>query len=343
MNPRLLQLARESRGLSQSKLAGLAGISQAALSKAENGVGTLTPERVQAVAEALGYPKGLLDWPDEPVGLGPSGFYHRKQSGLGKTALQRIEAEVNLLLMQLRRLEASVDIEPIYRLPVFDADEHTPEEAAAKIRASWHLPDGPVHDVIRTVERAGVVVVRRDLESPKISGLSVRPPNGLPVIILNHGMPPARERFTVLHELGHLVMHQLPSDNGEREADVFAAEILMPGRLIGPHLSGLTLQRAIQLKQHWKASMAAVIQTAKRLDRIDDSRYKSLQVQLSQHGYRRNEPAEPDREEPGILASILETHRADHGYSDKELATVVGLQLREFRSEYGSAFTLHAV
>ncbi|MFB7472932.1 helix-turn-helix domain-containing protein [Kitasatospora sp. NPDC056184] len=343
MNPRLLQLARESRGLSQSKLAGLAGISQAALSKAENGVGTLTPERMQAVADTLGYPTDLLSWPDEPVGLGPSGFYHRKQSGLGKTALQRIEAEVNLLLMQLRRLEASVDIEPIYRLPVLDADEHSPEEAAAKLRASWLIPDGPVHDVIRTVERAGIVVVRRDLESPKISGLSVRPPNSLPVIILNIGMPPARERFTVLHELGHLVMHQLPSNDGEREADVFASEFLMPGRLVGPHLSGLNIQKMVQLKQHWKASMAAVLQAAKRLERIDESRYKSLQVQLSQHGYRRNEPAEPEREEPGILDSILETHRSDHGYSDRELAKVVGLQVREFRSEYGSALALHAV
>ncbi|WP_327678696.1 ImmA/IrrE family metallo-endopeptidase [Kitasatospora sp. NBC_00458] len=209
--------------------------------------------------------------------------------------------------MQLRRLEASVDIEPIYRLPVLDADEHSPEEAAAKLRASWLIPDGPVHDVIRTVERAGIVVVRRDLESPKIFGLSVRPPNSLPVIILNIGMPPAHERFTVLHELGHLVMHQLPSDNGEREADAFASEFLMPGRLIGPHLSSLTIQRMVQLKQHWKVSMAAVLQAAKRLERIDEGRYKSLQVQLSQHSYRRNEPAEPEREEPVILDSILES------------------------------------
>jgi AraC-like DNA-binding protein len=99
----------------------------------------------------------------------------------------------------------------------------------------------------------------------------------------------------------------------------------------------------VQLKQHWKASMAAVLQAAKRLERIDDGRYRSLQVQISQHGYRRNEPAEPDREEPGILDSIVETHRFDHGYSDKELARVVGLQVREFRSEFGSALALHAV
>ncbi|WP_327246536.1 helix-turn-helix domain-containing protein [Streptomyces sp. NBC_01320] len=343
MNPRLLQLARESRGLSQSKLASQAGLSQGTLSKAENGVSPLTPDRLATIAELLDYPLDMLSWPDDPVGLGPSGFYHRKQSGLGKTALQRIEAEVNLLLMQLRRLEASVEIDPPFRLPVLDADEHEPEEAASKVRASWMIPDGPVHDVIRTVERAGIIVVRRDLESPKISGLSVRPPNGMPVIILNEGMPPARERFTVLHELGHLVMHQLPSDDGEREADRFAAEFLMPARLIGPQLSGMTLQKAIQLKQYWKASMASIIQTARYLGRIDDRRYKSLQVQISQHGYRRNEPAEPPQENPRILPSMVDTHRSDHGYSDTELAGVVGLKLREFHAEYGARQGLRAV
>ncbi|MGW3571228.1 XRE family transcriptional regulator [Streptomyces sp. NPDC000941] len=343
MNPRLLQLARESRGLSQSKLASMTGISQAALSKAENGVGQLSGERLSVIAEVLAYPLELFDWPDETVGLGPSGFYHRKQSGLGKTALQRIEADVNLLLMQLRRLEASVDIEPPYRLPVLDADEHDPEESAAKVRASWLVPDGPVHDVTRLVERAGIVVVRRDLESPKISGLSVRPPNGLPVIILNNDMSPTRERFTILHELGHLVMHQVPSDDGEREADRFAAEFLMPARLIRPHLAGLTLQHAVQLKQYWKASMAAIIQTAYRLGRIDERRYKSLQVQISQHGYRRTEPAEPAQEQPSILQEILDAHRFDHGYSDHELAKVVGLRLREFHADYGAASKLHAV
>ncbi|MFF4547240.1 helix-turn-helix domain-containing protein [Streptomyces sp. NPDC001406] len=343
MNPRLLQLARESRGLSQSKLASLAGISQAALSKAENRVGPLSPERLATIADVLGYPPELFDWPDEPVGLGPSGFYHRKQSGLGKTALQRIEAEVNLLLMQLRRLEASVEIDPPFRLPVLDIEEHEPEDVAVKVRASWMLPDGPVHDVIRTVERAGIVVVRRDLESPKISGLSVRPPNGLPVIILNNGMPPARERFTVLHELGHLIMHQIPSDDGEREADRFASEFLMPARLVGPQLTGLNIQRAVQLKQYWKASMAAIIQTARRLEKIDERKFKSLQVQISQLGYRRNEPAEPEQEEPRILPGMLDLHRSEHGYSDAELAKVVGLRVREFHAEYGAARGLRAV
>jgi hypothetical protein len=39
--------------------------------------------------------------------------------------------------------------------------------------------------------------------------------------------------------------------------------------------------------------MAAIIQTARRMGKIDER-----QVQITQLGYRRNEPSEPDREEP---------------------------------------------
>jgi Zn-dependent peptidase ImmA (M78 family)/transcriptional regulator with XRE-family HTH domain len=346
MNPRMLQTARESRGLSQSKLASMTGISQAVLSKAEHGLVPLPPERLHLVAEALGYPPELLEWPDDPIGLGASSYYHRKQAGLGQMALRRIEAEINLFIMQLKRLETSVDIDPVHPLPTFDTPDAAgpdPEEAARKLRAAWLVPDGPVREAIRMVERAGVVVVRRDLGSPKISGMSIRPPDSLPVIILNAGMAVDRERFTIFHEVGHLVMHQVPSEDGEREADQFAAEFLMPAQNIGPQLNGINLQRAMQLKQHWKTSMASIIRRAHTLGKIDASRYRSLHVQMAQRGFNRHEPVTLEPEDSRILPAVLDAHRSLFGYSDAELAKVVGLKIPEFRAGYGTQRALRAV
>ena len=346
MNPRMLQTARESRGLSQSKLASMTGISQAALSKAEHGLTPLPPERIGLVAEALGYPPEILEWPDDPIGLGASSYYHRKQAGLGQVALRRIEAEINLFLMQLKRLEVSVDINPVHPLPTFDAPDAEgpePEEAARKLRAAWLVPEGPVNEAIRMVERAGVVVVRRDLGSRKISGMSIRPPDSLPVIILNVGMTVDRERFTIFHEVGHLVMHQVPSEDGEREADRFAAEFLMPARNIAPQLNGINLQRAMQLKQHWQTSMASIIRRAHSLGKIDASRYRSLSVQMSQRGFSRHEPVALEPEASRILPAMLDAHRSLFGYSDAELAKVVGLKMPEFQAGYGTQRVLRAV
>ncbi len=78
----------------------------------------------------------------------------------------------------------------------------------------------------------------------KISGLSYR--GALTVIIINHDHPPGRRLFTLAHELGHVLFHLPRGSEGargldtevsffasnrdpkEKEANSFAAELLMP-------------------------------------------------------------------------------------------------------------------
>jgi Zn-dependent peptidase ImmA (M78 family) len=67
--------------------------------------------------------------------------------------------------------------------------------------------------------------------------------NGMPSIEYNVSEPPVRQRFTVAHEIGHFALgHQdAPRDAGnfqssgdprERQANRFAAELLMPASLV---------------------------------------------------------------------------------------------------------------
>ncbi|MEW7849528.1 ImmA/IrrE family metallo-endopeptidase [Massilia aurea] len=67
--------------------------------------------------------------------------------------------------------------------------------------------------------------------------------NGRPSIEYNVSEPPVRQRFTVAHELGHFALghEDAPRDTGnfqssgdqrERQANRFAAELLMPSSLV---------------------------------------------------------------------------------------------------------------
>ena len=57
VNPELIQLARQSRGLTQTKLASDIGVSQSLIAKYEAGVRDVPPARPLArLAEALDYP-----------------------------------------------------------------------------------------------------------------------------------------------------------------------------------------------------------------------------------------------------------------------------------------------
>ncbi len=62
-------------------------------------------------------------------------------------------------------------------------------------------------------------------------------------------------RFSLAHELGHLVMHYyfIPSEatSVEDEANEFASEFLMHEREIRPQLKRLTLPILATLKQQW--------------------------------------------------------------------------------------------
>jgi len=118
------------------------------------------------------------------------------------------------------------------------------EAEAARLRSAYS--DGslpvPVEDI---VAKLGVPIVVETLDR-NVSGLLFRQGESR-AIGVNAAHPMVRQRFTVAHELGHLRLHpgkelfldhvrvnlrddvsSLGTDREEREANAFAAELLMP-------------------------------------------------------------------------------------------------------------------
>lgn len=101
-------------------------------------------------------------------------------------------------------------------------------------------------DVFSLADRVGVRVVRQPLDDD-LSGILVRSDDSA-VIGVNIDHHPNRQRFTLAHELAHFVLHadkptvyvddllvhfrgeslHAPQNSEEVEANVFAAELLMP-------------------------------------------------------------------------------------------------------------------
>ena len=341
INPQMLTLLRESRGLSGAKLAELSQIPQPTLSKMENGLAPLDPARLMQIAEVLDYPIEAFAWTDPVYGFGHAAFYHRKQQALPQTTLRKIQANVNLTRIRLERLLRSIVVDAEYPVPVLDGVEFGgPAGAARAVRAQWRIPMGPIEDMMAVIERAGIIVVRTSLESPKISAISIDAIGTYPpLILLNTGMSADRERFTLAHELAHLVLHSAVAapDEAEDEANSFASEFLMPAAEIRVQLKGITLERAAQLKRVWKVAMSAIIRRARDLGTIDETRYRSLNVSISQKGWRKVEPVEIPRDEPSIVTALVDVHLREHGYTVEELAQVVALSSAEFGARFDVA------
>lgn len=336
MNPRMLTLARDSRGVTQKQLEVGSGVAQSLISKAETGVRQLRDEELRAIADYLRVTPELLSWRDEPYGFGSASFFHRKQQSLSQRILREIQAKVNLLRMRLERLIDGLAVELDRSISRIDLDEvGGPQEAARRLRAAWNVPMGPVNQLVSLVERAGGVVIRRDFATHRINAISIWHPGSMPLFVLNDSLTPERQRFVLAHELGHIVMHEgePPRDNAEREADLFAEELLMPSAEIRTDLAEIDLRKAAALKPYWQVPMQSLVLRAEHLGTISNSRSRSLHAYMNKLGYLPIEPLPLSREEPTVLADMYRVHLTEHGYSVSELAFVLGMFEDELSAE----------
>lgn len=168
-------------------------------------------------------------------------------------------------------------------------------EARGVLRsAGITAPPVPVEQIARDL---GVEVTFRPLEGD-ISGILRREPSRV-VVGVNSLESPARQRFTIAHELGHLRLHpgyevivdklvrvNLRVTPGgpsatiieEREANYFAAELLMPEQLVTKSAKELVGQQTImsrdwlvdELATQFDVSRQAMLYRLVNLQLVDD-------------------------------------------------------------------------
>jgi len=332
-NREMLVLARQARGLTQIELADRLGISQAQVSKIENGLDRADAVLVDRYARVLDYRPSFFYQKEALVGLPP--YHHRKRARLSAKKLDAVYAELNIRRMHLQALIRSAELDTPKALPDLHLDDFEGDsaEAARVLREHWLLPRGPLKDMTRAVENAGILVLACDFGTDLLDGLSLRVEGLPPLIFLRTDMPGDRYRFTLAHELGHLALHwysPTSDDLMEAQADRFAAAFLMPAQDITPYLSGLSLSKLMMLKQVWGVSMQAILYRAKDLGTIGERQHESLWRQISRAGYRRTEPVEVPRERPGLLMEVVELHLDELGYGVEDVSRLLHLNVGEF-------------
>lgn len=333
-NPEMLILARGARRLSQAELARESQTSQGDISKAENGNRVPSSEIVERWATALGFePEFFSKTPPPPASL----TFYRKAATMPARDKAAVDANVRLRSLEIETLARSIDL-PEPTIPTVTVTERMgPEEIAGHVRELWRLPRGPIRDLTTVVEDHGIIVAPIDFNADKVHGLSVSH-LGPPILFVRRDDPVDRWRFTMAHELGHMVMHhhrEMPTEDIEAEADAFASALLMPAADVrGSFRSSLRIEDLAQLKMVWRVSMQSLLMRAKALGRITESHSKRLWQQLSARGYRLSEPVALAHETPTLLSEILSVHRDELGYSDADLARALSLKLTEFQCMY---------
>lgn len=337
-NPEMLQLARQFRGLSQIALSKAAGITQGYLSKIENGLIEPGEDILDTLSRTLAFPQNYFFSQDRVYGLPISVHAYRKKASVPQKTLDSIQAEMNLRVIHYRKLLRSVDISQEYELPYLDIEQYNgdAEEIAALVRRTWMIPNGPIKNLIDFIERAGVLVFICDFPDGKVDGVTMAVKGMPPCIFLSKNQPADRMRFSLAHELGHLVMHRQPRPTMEDEANRFAAALLMPMKDIFYDLKYASIKSLAALKPVWKVSIAALLFRSITLGAITKTQGDYMWRQLSSMGYRLREPAELEfpHETAALTTDILEIHMQELGYTHEEMMSTLGLVAADFRNLY---------
>jgi len=287
INTKLLELAREIRQKKQIELADFLSINKATYGRIESGAVGITPERLERIAEYLDFPVDfflLQTIPPEPV------TFFRKKASLNQNNIKKAQAVGKLIHLHLGQVKKDIPLNNGY-LKKTPSNNLDLEELALKLRKDivGHL--NPIINLTDELEKKGIMVIRYPFDTEcKINAFHLHQADSLPIIILNEYLSNDRTRFTLAHELGHIIMHDINRDNVEEEADNFASFFLLPKETFFRDIENksITIEFLLFLKSKWKVSMGNALYRISKLRPNEDFTY--LWRQLSYLGYRKQEP-----------------------------------------------------
>lgn len=151
---------------------------------------------------------------------------------------------------------------------------------AGKVRSTLKLGVDGITNVIEVLEDNGIKII--DVyEDENFEGLSGYANSNIPIIVVNDNLITENKRFTLLHELGHLIMR---FDNGisvkevENLCNIFASELLLPASVllsrIGNKRHDISLAELSDIQRQYGISIDTIMATMQRLDVISGRRYE---------------------------------------------------------------------
>lgn len=297
-----LSQARTASGLSLRDLGEKAGVTAMAISKYERNEMKPSSDVLLRLAQALNV---RVEYFFRTATLELSEMDFRKHPKLAKKEEDRVLADVREQLERWLELEKVLpsswpkqfQIPP--RLPKHIRNLDQVEEVAAVVRENWDLGVQPIRDLIEELEAEGIKVIVTELSTNnRFDGL-VAVANKHPVIVVSAEWPGDRQRFTLAHELGHLVLKGRldPLIDEEKACHRFAGAFLVPAdqarQALGASRSRLEPQELLLLKQEWGLSMNAWLYRAQNLSILNASAANELWSLFRNNGWREREPGTP--------------------------------------------------
>lgn len=341
-----LKLARTAAGLSLRDLALKIGniVTPQAIGKYERNEARPGSRTLEAIAAALDVTPDYLTNAHQ-VSL--VGVDFRKKLSASRREEAQVEAKVLNRLGEYLRVEQILGMDSVRwdsprgaPYPLYEISQA--EWTAEKLRESWGLGRDPIPNLIELLEERGIKVICEPL-AEAIDGMTAKVKRSagpeLPVIVVNANHSGERQRFTLAHELGHVVLSPIvtltPRDV-EKAAHRFAGAFLMPADTMwtemGRSRTSISFGELFALKALLGVSVQALTYRGKELGIIGETLFRRLFDEFERFGWR-SPPYKEPQERPQETAKRMKRlcYRAvEEGLqSAGEAAQALGVQEAE--------------
>lgn len=337
--------ARKAAGLTMAALADQVGLTAPAISKYEHGKAVPSSGNLLKLADALGV---RTEYFFRPTQVSLSGVEFRKKARTPQKLLDQVRGDV---LDQAERWVELLNFYPDSVKPIqpFSLPDGLPEKiatgkdieaAAQQVREAWKLGLEPVLGMIDVFEAHGILVITTAVETGSaFDGLACTIDDA-PVVVISEQQPGDRQRFTLAHELGHLVLNGRLTDglDEEKACNHFAGAFLLPEPALyqraGQHRTAVDMQELYMLKHEFGVSMMAVLYRLGQCGVISDNLRRRYYRQFGRNGWRTREPGDPyPNERTQLFEHLTYWALAEEFIGESKAAELLGKPLAQFHAE----------
>lgn len=216
-------------------------------------------------------------------------FSFRKRKSLTNAQEEIVMQQIKDDAEHYIELEEILNIAPTakslieYCLRNIVCDENDARIVAQSMRKFLNLSEEPIVSIQDVVERCGVKLLPVSIEA-KMDGVNFECNDHVFICYNCGGENIERRRFTIAHELGHLLLN-IPDrhrDKEEKFCDAFASELILPSvklkQLLGENRHNISLTELKQIQSLFGMSVDAIMYSAKEHNIITENRLRTYFV-----------------------------------------------------------------
>ncbi len=213
------------------------------------------------------------------------------------------------------------------------------EAAAVDLREAWDLGLDCIENLTSLLEDRGIKAGIVDGDDG-FDACTFNAEDGLMIIVMvvRSGIPGDRQRFSLAHELGHLMLETRDGLDREKAANRFAGAFLVPNAAVKFELRNI--RKTIgdyelhMLKDKYGLSMQAWIFRARNLGFISEERALALFKRFRSKGWHMKEPGDPyPFEKPMRFTRLVMGALAEGIISENRASELLGKPMQLFLSE----------